>query len=672
MMTAMLEDISCLWEGFEAGITPPPQMSVAEWADEYLQLPSESAAEAGKFRLSRTPYLRKVLEALSPDSPYEKVVVRKGAQLGFTTAAVALIGYHIHIDPAPILFAQPDIGAVKKFSKKKLEPTIRETEVMRNRVAPPKSRDSSNTTLQKDFPGGSVSLTGAKSAQGLSGDTVRIAIADEVARYVSDVQGQGDPVEMIEARTSTYHNSMTFLLSTPEEEEDCLITREFEPTGQEMYFVPCPHCGHKQTLEWERVSWKKDVDPNSRKTLRHYPEDAHYVCELCGERIDEHHKTWMLDNGEWRATKPENYSPAVIGFHLSQLYAPLGWKKASWSAMAKSFIKAAHESARGNNDPLKAFTNLRLGEPWKEQGVKAAVTRDQLMLRRETYNAQVPMGACLLTCKVDVQDDRLEAEVSAWGPGEEHWDIEKVRLLGNPGYPQVWQELDKFRMRTWTHECGAQMHLAITGIDSGYRAQDVYNYVRPRQLDYRVVALKGASDKDPSRPVIGSLPNKTDLSKGVYIWLVGGAAAKDQVRARLALTEPGPGYMHFPRAYLDTSGREHLVPGYDDEHFGQLLSERKKKERNKKTGKHQYVWYLPSGLHNEALDLAVYDLSLLKIIYAVYHVNLDVRHRKLLARGTRAQAAVKTEGGQGPAPPAAPQKKIRPRRRGGFVSGMRY
>lgn len=647
MPATLLEDTSCIWEGFLAGITPPPPLNIAEWAEENLYLPRESSAEVGRFRLSRTPYLRKPLEAMSPDSTYETVVVMKGAQLGFTTAALAVIGYHIDLDPAPILFVQPDIGAVKKFSKKKLEPIIRDSPALRAKVAPAKSRDSGNTTLMKEYPGGSVTLVGAKSSQGLSGDTVRIAIADEVARYGGDVQGQGDSIEMIDARTSTYANSKKLLNSTPEEEETCIITREFEPTDQNKYFVPCPHCGHMQTLEWGRISWKKDVDPvNKNKTLRHYPEDAHYICEKCQARIDEHNKPFMLENGEWRPTKPENSNPAVIGFHLSQLYAPLGWKKASWAAIARSFIKAAHAAEKGDSEPLKAFFNLRLGEPSRRTSESLNKLKDLLYANREPYNAQVPMGACLLTCAVDVQADRLEADIAAWGPGEEFWAIEKVRLFGRPEYPEVWDQLDALRMRTWMHESGVPLSLAIMGVDTGYKGTLVGNWIAPRQIGDKVIALKGASDTDQKRPIIMGRPKETkDTTHRARIWLVGGPMAKDHIFAQLGYSvdpeaQPGPGFMHFPRGYR--RGAEFMeLNCYDGDHFAQLTAERQVKERNKKTGKLQYVWYLPSGKRNEALDLTVYNVALLRALYTIYPaLDLAGMHRILLDQADRQKKGI--------------------------------
>ena len=44
------------------GLTPDPLMTVAEWADSYRMLSGRAAAEAGKYRTSRTPYMREIME----------------------------------------------------------------------------------------------------------------------------------------------------------------------------------------------------------------------------------------------------------------------------------------------------------------------------------------------------------------------------------------------------------------------------------------------------------------------------------------------------------------------------------------------------------------------------------------------------------------------------------
>jgi phage terminase large subunit GpA-like protein len=68
--------------GLTDSLTPVPLMTVADWADTYRILSRRAAGEAGRYRTSRTPYMRDVMENLSPSSPVERLVFMKAAQTG--------------------------------------------------------------------------------------------------------------------------------------------------------------------------------------------------------------------------------------------------------------------------------------------------------------------------------------------------------------------------------------------------------------------------------------------------------------------------------------------------------------------------------------------------------------------------------------------------------------
>ena len=63
---------------------------------------------------------------------------------------------------------------------------------------------------------------------------------------------------LAEARTRTFSwRRKVFLASTPTIKGLSVIEREFEASDQRRYFVPCPHCGHRQALVFERLRWEK-------------------------------------------------------------------------------------------------------------------------------------------------------------------------------------------------------------------------------------------------------------------------------------------------------------------------------------------------------------------------------------------------------------------------------
>ncbi|HFB98050.1 MAG TPA: phage terminase large subunit family protein, partial [Bryobacterales bacterium] len=290
-------------EAFDQGLRPDPPLTVSEWADKHRRLSARASSEPGPWRTARTPYLREIMDALSPASPIERVVFMKGAQVGATETGNNMIGYVIHHAPGPMLAVLPTVEMAKRNSRQRIDPLIEESEVLKGRVRPARSRDSGNTVLAKEFPGGILVMTGANSAVGLRSMPVRYLFLDEVDGYPGDVDGEGDPVALAEARTRTFSRRKIYVVSTPTIKGVSRIEREYEASDQRRYFVPCPHCGHMQWLQFERLRWEKGE-----------PETAHYLCENCETPIEEHHKTAMLENGEWRATAVAE-DANVAGFH---------------------------------------------------------------------------------------------------------------------------------------------------------------------------------------------------------------------------------------------------------------------------------------------------------------------------------------------------------------------
>ena len=363
--TALTSDLDLGFEGAEdllrawrQGLRPDPDLTVSDWADAHRWLSSRAAAEPGRYRTARAPYLREIMDALSPGHPAQRISFMKAAQVGATEAGNNWIGFVIHHAPGPMLAVLPTVEMAKRASRGRIDPLIAESPVLRERVSPARSRDAGNAMLSKEFPGGILVMTGANSATGLRSMPARYVFLDEVDAYPASADEEGDPVTLAEARTTTFaHRRKVFLVSTPTIRGLSRIERAFEASDQRRYFVPCPHCGAMQWLQFERLRWAKGK-----------PETAAYHCAGCERAIAEHHKTEMLARGEWRATAV-SADPKAIGFHLSALYSPLGWK--SWAEIARDWLAAQasdemlraarntallHKSAEGANSPSPGRT----------------------------------------------------------------------------------------------------------------------------------------------------------------------------------------------------------------------------------------------------------------------------------------------------------------------------
>jgi len=174
-------------DAFEAalrsGLAPDPALTVSEWADQHRVLSSRAASEAGPYRTARTPYMRAIMDALSPGHPARRVVFMKAAQVSATEGGNNWIGYCIHRAPGPFLAIQPTVDLAKRLSQQRIDPMIEESPALREMIMFSRSRDSGNTILAKRFPGGQLILTGANSAVGLRSMPARWVFMDEVDAF---------------------------------------------------------------------------------------------------------------------------------------------------------------------------------------------------------------------------------------------------------------------------------------------------------------------------------------------------------------------------------------------------------------------------------------------------------------------------------------------------------
>lgn len=204
----MLKQIDDIWR---RAIRPEPQIPVAQWADSHRMLP-DTAAEPGRWRTSRTPYLGEIMDALSTGNAYERVVMMKGAQTGGTEAGLNWLGYIIHNAPGLVMLVQPSLDMVRRNTVTRIDPLIGSSPVLRDLVATPRSRDAGNSLFRKSFPGGQLVMTGANSAIGLRSTPVRYLFLDEVDGYPGDADGEGDPVALAIQRTATFKGRRKILM----------------------------------------------------------------------------------------------------------------------------------------------------------------------------------------------------------------------------------------------------------------------------------------------------------------------------------------------------------------------------------------------------------------------------------------------------------------------------
>lgn len=571
---ALQANIDHVAENLLAGLRPPPDMTISQWAEKNRILAGSASSEPGRWSNSRTPYLVEIMDELSPQSSATDVVFMKGSQIGGTEVLINTALYYIKHCPSPIGQFQTTEQTAKRFLKQREIPAF--TAMGMNDLF------YGDEMYIKEFPGGILTTGWSNSPSNFRSAPFCISLCDEISEWPDDCGGQGDPCELARRRTTNFPRRKLFWNSTPGIEGECRITKMFELGDQRHFQVPCPHCGVLHKWEWGNIVW--DVDSGGKNL----PHTVRMKCPHCNEEYGEYHKTEMMNLGQWVPENPDGQYPS---FHINALYSPLGWY--SWENAVRDFLKS-----KGDVNKMKSFTNNVLGEPWSLEGGKI-VDPNGLMSRCEEYDAEVPDGAVVLTAGVDVQDDRLEVEVVGWGRGLENWGITNRILVGNPSEQAVWDALDSVLMASYGNSLGENLYVAATLIDSGgHHTDDVYRYAAKRERR-NVFACVGKAGL--ARPLV-TRPQRTKKS---LVWnaslvTVGVDIAKDQFYDMLSIETPGPGYCHFPAKPDEYTG----------EFFAQLTAEK----RYKKWVRGSQVWaYKKIRPRNEALDKRNYARGALNV-----------------------------------------------------------
>jgi phage terminase large subunit GpA-like protein len=595
--------------------TPPPKLTLSEWADEHFYLNAVSSAQAGRW--TTLPYQRGFMDAIT-DPTVVSVTLMKSARIGYTKAVGAAIGYFIDHDPTSILAVQPTIEDAKGFSKEEIAPMIDDCPRLRGKVLDADDdgggpRGGQNTILHKMFPGGVLSLTGANSGAGFRRITRRIIILDELDAYPPSAGVDGDPMLLAIRRSETFWNRKIVAGSTPLVEGHSRIEDRFREGTQERYYVPCPQCDHFDVLVWP--SDKGGGNGHWMHWTPGEPQTAHFVCGKNGCVIEHDRKFEMVRRGEWRQSPRGEDDPPIDPSHRSfHIWTAYSFSpNATWSQIA-----AEYERAKGEPDKLKTFVNTVRGETYRESG--EAPEWALLFNRREQYPiGSIPAGVRWLTCGVDVQKDSFRYEVVGWAADKTSWSIEAGVIPGDTSKEESYVELDRQLLsrvfpREGAPEDSPGLTIRMLAIDSGYNTHRVLNWVRTRD-PMRVIAVKGLPT-DTSISLV-SVPRPADVIHngriyrgGAKVWPVTGGIAKGELYGLLRL-EPEirddgtlgplpPGYCHFPE--------------HQPEYFKQLTSERLVTITHKRKGTKTREWQVITGRENHWLDCRVYARACASIL----------------------------------------------------------
>lgn len=569
-------------DAFSRGFQPDPDMAVDEWADLYMIIPPDSGAnEHGKYRTSRTPHARRVMQVLSDNHPCKRVVLKGASQMLKTQVGLNWFAASVHQSPANFLWILPT-GKLAKRTSARISKTIAAVPQLAERVAAPRSRDSVNTLDTKEYIGGALTIVTSGAAANLSELPARRVLYDEIDRAEANVNGEGASWKLAEARQTTFEkNKKSYYPSSPTIEGESAIDELFKMGTREEALADCVDCGHEQTLEFERLQLSEDG------------QSAFYPCIACGYRMVESDKSRMFARGAWSTGVPGDGE--TVSLTISGMFLPYGWF--SWMGLLKEYSAAKEKLASGSEELMITFYNTRLARCWAR--AKEQTKASELKARAEPYKlGTVPKGGLILTAAADTQPDRLEVKVVAWGAGMECWIVDYQVLIGAPAEPAVWARLDALLQSRYRHANGKMLPISAAMIDSGgHNTQDVYNFTADRQWRH-VFALRGASQ--PNKPILSAKPSLVDIdwqgrkvASGAKLWMIGTDTAKDHLANRYKFSH-GPGAIHFSS-------------DLPDEYYEQLTVEFRVSVY--KRGRKVTTWQKPNGARNEAGDVMVYNLA---------------------------------------------------------------
>ncbi len=605
----------------------------SEWAEQKRYLPPQVTPMPGYYSFDVTPFLREIVDCLSPHSPIREVNVMKGVQIGFTVGVLEnFVGYLIdYVKNAPVMFLTADAELAHLRMESNVIPMINASGLddLIKSSDEKNPRKTGKTNKKIEWQGGGFLVPfGAQNANKLRSISVQYLLEDEIDGYPDTVGKDGKPCELVEDRTAAYELNRKILRgSTPLISQTSNILSAYSGADQRKYFVPCKHCGEMQFMEFNKchetgaiygLHWECDEDG----TL--IEDSVLYYCKSCQGAMTNDDKAWMYREGgkycEWRATEKSS-NPHNVSYHLPAFYSPVGMQ--TWVTQVRKWLKCWDVvlNRPKDLDLLQQFYNNVLGAPFEMRGEALKLER-VVMHRRHVYHAgeipnkiaqkEVGGGILFLTCAVDVHKAHLDVQVIGWCTGGRFYSIEWLKLEGDCEdlEAEPWQRLrELIETKIYRADDGKLYKIQLTLIDAQYNTDIVHRFcgeynagiypIRGTELPTKGASVKEFSEFKSKVGTIGY-----NITTTIY---------KDRLASALKREWDGQ--------RLQPHWHPNFPQEYPEQFFKEMTIEIKKAKINKTTGQRLgFVWY---GRDAHAWDSTVYNLAAHDII------ALDICEREL-------------------------------------------
>lgn len=610
-----------------------PVVPMSVWCEKNIVVPSESSSQSGTFKSSSFPFWVPVMDyVLTPGGSCKELIIRKSAQIGYTTFILMTTLYLSVEAPTPMCLVQATKDAAATFSTTKLQPFITENPCVAKTLGAESVRGYQNTTLNKTFPGGFLLMGGANNEHFSKSKSVRVMLIDEEASYDTKTS-DGSTIQVFKKRQINYPDRLCVRGTTPKFTETCTLSKDWPSGTQASLYLPCPHCNPNAERAGNWLTFIHDSFKITGEIIDDMPEEVTAICPHCKEEIHESTKSWWFPKLRWMSEKGSpgdpydmDWSSEIISLAVNAYYSPLGFY--SWREAMSGFCK--YMRTRDMAD-LQVYYNQVLGLPIDLTG-ELEVNPADLMTRAKESNygkgeVQVPMKALMLCCGVDIQGDRVEAQVVGFGEQGERWVIDYRVFWGDTstlgdhnglddgGRPTAWRTLAEYLLsRKFRHESGCELPIEFTLIDAGFRTDVVHTFC----LGY---------EKRKIFPVIGrpgwdhgkfEAPKRRHKDYGTLLFIARKDPLTFNFREKLAVIKEGPRYIHFANN-----------PRLGKAYFNGLTIEQKVVKKSR--GQNTITYENPPGGRNEPAD--TYQYAEVAFMASGEHLSIRAQRKYPLGEG---------------------------------------
>jgi phage terminase large subunit GpA-like protein len=572
----------------------------ADWSEKHRFLTTDVSSRPGPHRYDYTPYMREIINCLSPEHPSRIVAIQKGAQVGTSLNLIESgIGWIISQCPGNILFLTGHADLAEESMNQRIDAMIDSCglrPMIRPNVLRTKNQRTGDTNKSKEFPGGWLIAGSGSNHKLLRQRSARYGFFDDFDAVKQSSVQAGDTRKLFEQRFAAYYDKMKIIYSSSPELKS---TSNIEPVyllgDQRKYNIPCQCCGEYIPLVWNmEIAGTKETAGITWKVDNHgvlIPGSVGYVCQMCGGFFDDGNKYEFNLQGEWRPTATPSEA-GYYSYHISSLYAPPGMY--DWEFYTRQFMEANPPSGRKEN-LYKTFVNVCLGETYEHKG--AAPDANQVQAKTREYqigvipewmsekdgNGKIIMLTCACDLNGTEQDARLDYEIVAWSESGSSYSI-KHGSIGTfiPRESQhtlkidrerwtyehyksrsVWTELEKVITEVFSTDTGRKMKILVTGIDCGHYTNHAYAFVDGTTAQ-GVIGIKGDKEEKYRKYKQDMALFKPAKERG-KLYLLDVNYIKDLVADCIKLewtprdgVDQPPGYMNFPQS----SGGLYSFNGY--------------------------------------------------------------------------------------------------------------